>query len=64
MKKSIWLPLLLFFVGAGFYVYQGIEYNAWMKNLSLMIVDAIICVALFFAQRKKEKMEEESQKRR
>ena len=40
MKKSIWLPLLLFCAGAGVYVYSGIEYNAWMRNLTLMIAES------------------------
>ncbi len=57
MKKSRWLPLVLFLAGAAFYVNYGIEYNAWVKNLPLIIIDFAICVALFFALRKKEIME-------
>jgi len=56
MKKSQWLPIALFLAGAAFYVNYGIEYNAWMKNLPLIIIDFVICVALFFALRKKEEM--------
>ena len=55
MKKSTWLPPALLLVGIAFYVYYGIEYNAWIKNLPLIIIDLLICVALFFALRKKER---------
>jgi hypothetical protein len=58
MKKSIWLPLLLFCAGAGVYVYSGIEYNAWMRNLSLIIADVVIVVLLHLALRKKEELDE------
>ena len=59
MKKSIWLPLLLLCAGAGVYVYSGIEYNAWIENITLMGVDVVIVVALHFALKKKEAYEEE-----
>ena len=59
MKKSIWLPILLFCAGAGVYIYSGIEYNAWVENITLMIVDVIIVVALHFALKKKEAYEDE-----
>lgn len=59
MKKSIWLPILLFCAGAGVYVYSGIEYNAWVENITLMGVDVIIVVALHFALKKKEAYEDE-----
>ncbi len=56
MKKSIWLPIALFAAGAAFYVYDGIEYNSWIHNLSLIIADAVIVILLFLALRQKEKM--------
>lgn len=59
MKKSIWLPLLLLCAGAGVYIYSGIEYNAWIENITLMGVDVVIVVALHFALKKKEAYEEE-----
>ena len=59
MKKSIWLPILLFCAGAGVYIYSGIEYNAWVENITLMGVDVIIVVALHFALKKKEAYEDE-----
>lgn len=55
MNKSTWLPLALLLAGGAFYVTYGIEYNAWKENLVLMIVDAAICVLLFFVLRLKEK---------
>lgn len=57
MKKSTWLPLALALMGAAFYIIYGIEYNAWMKNLPLIIIDVAICTALFFVLRKKEKLQ-------
>ena len=59
MKKSIWLPILLFCAGAGVYIYSGIEYNAWVENITLMGVDVVIVVALHFALKKKEAYEDE-----
>ena len=59
MKKSIWLPLLLLCAGAGVYIYSGIEYNAWIENITLMGVDMVIVVALHFALKKKEAYEDE-----
>ncbi len=56
MKKSIWLPIALFMAGMAFYVYYGIEYNAWIENISLIFSDAVIVVLLFFALRQKEKL--------
>ena len=50
MKKVIALLL----AGSAFYVYDGMEYNSWMKNLPLMIIDVLIVAALFWALRKKE----------
>lgn len=59
MKKSTWLPLLLLCAGIASYLYSGIEYNAWTKNLALMIADVVIVVLLYLALRKKESYEEE-----
>ena len=56
IKKSNWLPIALLLAGLAFYVYYGIEYNAWTHNLPLMIADACIVAALFWALRKKEQM--------
>ena len=54
MRKSTWLPIALLLAGSAFYVYDGMEYNSWMKNLPLMIIDILIVAALFWALRKKE----------
>ena len=59
MKKSIWLPILLLCAGAAVYIYSGIEYNAWVENVTLMIVDVAIVVALHFMLKKKEAYEAE-----
>lgn len=62
MKKSIWLPLSLFIAGLAVYVYFGIEYNAWIENLTLILFDAAIVVALYYVLKKKEKYMNESSK--
>jgi uncharacterized membrane protein YfcA len=59
MKKSIWLPILLLCAGAAVYIYSGIEYNAWVENVTLMIIDVVICVLLHFMLKKKEAYEDE-----
>lgn len=59
MAKSVWLPIMLLLAGGAFYVYDGMEYNSWMKNLPLMIVDVLIVIALFWALRKKENLKKE-----
>ena len=55
-RKSAWLPWMLLLVGILFYVYYGVEWGAWMQNLPNIIIYACIIVALFFALRAKEKM--------
>ncbi|MCR5316452.1 MAG: hypothetical protein K6E52_11210 [Bacteroidaceae bacterium] len=59
MKKSIWLPILLFCAGAAVYIYSGIDYNAWKENLPLIIADLAIVVLLHFMLKKKEAYEDE-----
>lgn len=59
MKKSIWLPILLFCAGAAVYIYSGIDYNAWKENLPLIIADLAIVVLLHFMLKKKEVYEDE-----
>lgn len=54
MRKSTWLPLAFAVVGIAFYVYYGIEYNAWEHNLANLVVYFLILVALHFVLRKKE----------
>ena len=59
MKKSIWLPILLFCAGAAVYIYSGIDYNAWKENLPLIIADLAIVVLRHFMLKKKEAYEDE-----
>ena len=58
-RKSLWLPWALLLVGVGFYVYYGIEWGAWKENLPNLLIYIVIILALFWALRKKEKMESE-----
>ena len=50
MKRYIWQPIAFFIVGLAFYIYYGVTWNAWMKNLPLIIVYAAICGALAWAR--------------
>ena len=56
MKKSTWLPALLFLAGAAVYIYDGIEYNSWMHNLPNMGVFTVIVAGLIWSLRKKQKL--------
>lgn len=56
INKSVWLPAALLMAGAAFYIYDGVEYNSWMHNLPMMVVDILIVLALLWALRKKEQM--------
>ena len=59
IRKSNFLPWLLLLVGIAFYVYFGIEYNAWKENLMNMLIYFIIILALYWSLRKKEQLEDE-----
>lgn len=54
MKRYIWQPLAFFAVGLAFYIYYGITWNAWIKNLWLIIAYAFIVAGLSWALYKKE----------
>lgn len=56
-KKSIWLPPLLALSGTAFYIYDGLQMNSWKVNLPNIIIFYIIVCGLFFALRKKEKLQ-------
>ena len=58
-RKSLWLPWALLLVGTGFYVYYGVEWGAWKENLPNLLIYIVIIFALYWALRKKEKMESE-----
>lgn len=63
MRKSTWMPVAFLLVGCAFYIYYGVTYNAWKANLLNIIIYAVIVVALFFAQRKKEQLRREREER-
>ena len=63
-KNKYWLlPVALLIFGASFYVYYGINYNAWMDNLPNIIIFIIIVIALAWALWKKKQMEDERNNR-
>lgn len=54
MKRYIWQPLAFLCVGLTFYIYYGITWNAWIKNIWLIIGYVVILAALSWALYKKE----------
>lgn len=56
VKKYKWLPPLLAICGVAFYVWDGLQMNSWIKNLPNLIIYAVIIMALWWALRKKEKL--------
>ena len=54
MKRSSWLPWLILIGGAAMYVWDGLQWGSWMKNLPNVIVFAVIVAGLWWALRKKE----------
>ncbi len=54
MKRHIWVPTAFFLVGLAFYVYYGITWNAWMKNLPNICIYAVIVVGLGWSLWKKD----------
>lgn len=63
MRKLTWMPVAFLLVGAAFYIYYGVTYNAWKENLSNLIVYIIIIIGLFLAHRKKEQLRREREER-
>lgn len=56
IKKHVWMPIAFFCVGIIFYVYYGITWNAWTSNLPNMGIYAVICIALWWALKKKDEL--------
>ena len=56
IKRSIGLPIGLAVVGAAFYIYFGVTWNAWKENLPNIIIYTLIILALWWALRKKEEL--------
>lgn len=50
------MPTAFFIVGIIFYVYYGITWNAWTTNLPNMGIYAVICIALWWALKKKDEL--------
>ncbi|MCR4612872.1 MAG: hypothetical protein K5778_02600 [Bacteroidaceae bacterium] len=59
MRKSTWLPVALLIVGIAFYLYYGITWNAWIENLPNILIYIVIIIALRWALRKKEQMNDQ-----
>lgn len=56
IKKYVWLPLAFLCVGLATYIYYGITWNAWLKNLPNIIIYMIIVGALTLAEKKKDEL--------
>lgn len=50
------MPVAFFGIGLAVYIYNGIEWNTWMKYLPNMGYYLVIVTALGWALRKKEKL--------
>lgn len=57
MKRYIWVPVAFLIGGLAFYVYYGITWNAWMKNLPNLVFYILILCALSWALKKKEELQ-------
>ncbi len=53
------MPIAFFCAGIAFYIYYGIEWNAWIHNLPNLGIYALICAALGWALYKKAQLKEE-----
>lgn len=59
-RNKPWLRALVFLVvGAGFYIYFGIEMHAWKENLPNLLIYLVIVAALWWALWKKQKLQDE-----
>lgn len=55
-----WLRAGFFLLlGLGFYVYYGIEMNAWKQNLPNLLIYLVIVAGLFWAMTKKQQLQRE-----
>jgi len=59
MKRYIWVPAAFFLVGCAFYIYYGLTWNAWMKNLPNILIYIVIVCALSWALYKKDKLKKQ-----
>ena len=55
------MPIAFLSVGLATYIYYGITWNAWMKNLPNIIIYLGIIVLLALALRKKEQLRTKSE---
>jgi len=56
IKKYVWMPLAFLCIGLAVYIYYGITWNAWMKNLPNIIIYVVIVAALTVALKKKDEL--------
>ena len=56
LNRSVFLPVAMFIAGLAFYIYYGITWHAWVKNLPNIIIYAGIVTALWWALKKKEEI--------
>ncbi len=50
------MPLAFLCIGLAVYIYYGITWNAWMKNLPNIIIYVVIVAALTVALKKKDEL--------
>lgn len=51
---KMWQPVAFFVATLGFYIYNGVQWNTWMKYLPHILAYALICGGLMWALHKKE----------
>lgn len=56
IKKHIIVPVGFFCIGLAVYIYNGIEWNTWLKYLPNMGIYLVIVTALGVALKKKEEI--------
>lgn len=56
IKKHIIVPVGFFCIGLAVYIYNGIEWNTWLKYLPNMGIYLVIVTALGVALKKKEEL--------
>lgn len=55
------MPIAFLSVGLATYIYYGITWNAWMKNLPNIVIYIVIIAALAWALKTKDRLNRENQ---
>lgn len=61
-RRPVWRALAFLIFGAGMYVYDGVRWHSWTKNLPLLLAYLVIVGALAWALHKKQRLSEERER--